>query len=251
MPHVALRGSPSVLRRGALVAAVILFALLLAGTAPAVPPAAAQSTDPLPSAGQWLVLAWNDLGMHCYNRDFQDLAVLPPYNTLWSQVIRVGDPPQIVTDSVRVAYSFPNNTYSVGKSNFWDYDLPLFGVDLAPNAGLTGRGLAGEMDKAAGHFIVEGIPLTEFQDSAPNVAYPYQLATVIARDLATGAELARTITVAPVSTEMHCDYCHNDGGVEDITTGRVETNILTLHDKENWEEYPPGFGRLMDNRPVL
>ena len=40
-------------------------------------------------------------------------------------------------------------------------------------------------------------------------------------------------------------------GVEDISTGRVETNILTLHDKENAEEYPPGHtGNLMDRRPI-
>ena len=32
--------------------------------------------------GTYKILAWNDLGMHCYNRDFSDLAVLPPYNTL-------------------------------------------------------------------------------------------------------------------------------------------------------------------------
>ena len=40
--------------------------------------------------GQYILLGWNDLGMHCYNRDFQDLAVLPPYNTLWAQVIKRG-----------------------------------------------------------------------------------------------------------------------------------------------------------------
>ena len=67
----------------------------------------------------------------------------------------------------------------------------------------------------------------------------------------TSSELARTITVAPVSTEMHCDYCHSDGQRDHIATGKVETNILTLHDKENADEYPAGFGRLMDHRPVL
>lgn len=235
-----------------IVFAVAFCALaLLVLTAPSVKTAMAQSDAAASGADGWLLLAWNDLGMHCYNRDFKDLAVLPPYNTLWSQVIKVGDPPEIVTSNVRVSYSFPNNTYSFGKSNFWDYEQALFGVDLPPNIGLTRRGLAGEMDKAVDHFIAEGIPLTEFQDSDPDTPYPYQLATVIARDSATSAELARTITVAPVSTEMHCDYCHNDGGVDDIATGRVETNILTLHDKENWEKYPPGFGKLMDNRPVL
>lgn len=54
------------------------------------------------AAGSYVVLAWNDLGMHCYNPDFADLAVLPPYNTLWAQVIRVGDPPQIVTSGITV-----------------------------------------------------------------------------------------------------------------------------------------------------
>ena len=200
----------------------------------------------------YVLLSWNDLGMHCYNRDFQDLAVLPPYNTLWAQVVKVGDPPQIVTDGVRVDYSFPDNTYSVGKSNFWDYDQALFGVDLAPNVGLTGNGLAGEMARDGDHFIVEGIPLTEFSDSNPTSPYPYQLAKVVAYENASGKELARAMVVAPVSTEMNCGNCHHDGGVEDISTGRVETNILTLHDEENDEEYPPGFaGGLMANRPVL
>ena len=240
------------LRKAAVLVAAVGIVVLLVFTAPSVKPAAAQSNSPAsPAAPNWVILAWNDLGMHCYNRDFEDLAVLPPYKNLWAQVIKVEDPPQITTSSVKVAYSFPDNTFSVGKSNFWDYDLALFGVDLPPNIGLKGRGSAGEMDKALDHFTAEGIPLTEFRDSAPAEPYPYQLATVIARDTATSAELARTITVAPVSTEMHCDFCHSDGQREGIATGKVETNILVLHDREHAGDYPPGFGRLMDNRPVL
>ena len=203
-------------------------------------------------ANRYTLLAWNDLGMHCYNRDFQDLAVLPPYNNLWAQVVRVGNPPQLITTTVDVSYSFPDNSYSVGKSNFWDFDQALFGVDLAPNVGLAGKSLNDTMDAKLDHFVAEGIPLTEFSDSAPTTPYPYQLATVIARAAGTNAELARLQTVAPVSTEMHCDYCHSDGGVEEISTGRVETNILTLHDKENADEYPVGHTTpLMQRRPVL
>ena len=216
-----------------------------------MPQRAAQTTRPV-SLEDYVVVSWNDLGMHCYNPDFQDLAVLPPYNTLWAQVVRIGDPPQIVTEGITVTYRFPDNTYSVGKSNFWDYDEQLFGVDLPPNIGLAGKGLAGEMDLRDDHFIAEGIPLTEYSDSDLLTPYPYQLAEVIVQDSTTGAELARSTVVAPVSTEMHCDSCHYDGGVEDIATGRVETNILTLHDMENSEEYPPGQNTpLMDRRPVL
>ena len=80
---------------------------------------------------------------------------------------------------------------------------------------------------------------------------PYQLATVIVRDSSTGEELARTQPVAPVSTEMHCDNCHDDNGSGNpgIRTGVVEQNILEKHDFEHGDEYP--IGLLMDRRPIL
>ena len=197
-------------------------------------------------AARYKVLAWNDLGMHCYNRDFQDIAVLPPYNNLWAQVILMGDPPTVVTSGITVTYEFPDNTYSVGKSNFWTYAEPLFGVALVDNIGLTGKGLSGQMDVQGDHFEAVGIPLTEFSDSAPTTPDPYQLATIVVKDTMSGQELARTETVAPVSTEMHCDNCHDDYGraSPDIATGRVGTNILTFHDAE-------AGTTLMASRPVL
>ena len=196
--------------------------------------------------GTYKILAWNDLGMHCYNRDFADLAVLPPYNTLWVQVIKAGDPPTLVTSGVTVEYFYEDNTYSVGKTNFWSYSQDLFGVNLPPNVGLKGKGLSGTMDFSGDHFVAEGIPVTEFSDSAPTTSQPYQLATVIVKDSATGAELARTRVVTPVSSEMRCDKCHSDGGEAspDNPTGKVETNILQLHDEEEGTN-------LMANRPVL
>ncbi|MBE2221648.1 MAG: hypothetical protein IAF02_08920, partial [Anaerolineae bacterium] len=208
--------------------------------------------EPQAPTDAYIVLSWNDLGMHCYNQDFQDLAVLPPFNTLWAQVVKVGDPPEIITRGITITYEFPDNTYSVGKSNFWDYDQDLFGVDLPANVGLAGKGLAGDMDLAGDHFVAEGIPLTEFSDSDINNPEPYQLALVKVIEATSGAELAQSQVVAPVSTEMHCDNCHFDGGVEDISTGRVETNILQLHDEEDMNKYPPGLKTpLMDRRPIL
>ncbi|MFN2167757.1 MAG: hypothetical protein ACK2U9_16020, partial [Anaerolineae bacterium] len=235
-------------------ATTILAAAFLLSVLSASTPAFSE-TRPT-AADRYVVLAWNDLGMHCYNRDFAYLAVLPPFNTLWAQVIKVGDPPQIVTDTtaIRVTYGFADNTYSVGKSNFWDYDQQLLGVDLAPDVGLAGKGLSGEMDLAASatHFVAEGIPLTEFRDSDLNTPYPYQLATIAVWEIGTGAKLAETTAVAPVSTEMHCDNCHSDGQREGIATGSVEKNILTLHDKENIDEYPPGHqGSLVSRAPIL
>jgi hypothetical protein len=196
--------------------------------------------------GAYKILAWNDLGMHCYNRDFSDLAVLPPYNTLWVQVVKAGDPPEVVTTGITVEYYYQDNTYSVGKTNFWDYDQALFGVNLPPNVGLKGKGLSGTMDLAVDHFVAEGIPLTEFSDSAPMVSQPYQQATVIVKDSVSGQELARTQVVTPVSSEMRCDNCHGNNGIAkpDNPTGKVETNILQLHDEEEGTT-------LMADRPVL
>ena len=33
-----------------------------------------------PSTDSYVVIAWNDLGMHCANKDFSNMCILPPYN---------------------------------------------------------------------------------------------------------------------------------------------------------------------------
>jgi hypothetical protein len=197
------------------------------------------------ASGQYIILGWNDLGMHCYNNDFKDLAVLPPYNTLWVQVLKNGDPPQLVTSGIRVRYSFERNTYSVGKTNFWNYEQALFGVNLPPNVGLKGKGLKGFMNLAGDHYVAEGIPLTEYYDGS-TTPQPYQIARIVVTDNATGAVLATQRVVTPVSSEMRCDNCHKDGGWANptIRTHRVATNILTLHDQNEGTT-------LMKQRPVL
>jgi hypothetical protein len=214
---------------------------------PGIPKPAAPT--PAPPAGVYKVISWNDLGMHCMNESFANLAVLPPYNTLWAQVILQGPQPKIITSTVTIDYNIIDNTYSAGKTNFWTYSKQLFPtIDPAPNVGLAGATLAGSMQRDPDHFVVEGIPLTPYLDSAPGPGpqywYPYQRAHVVARDSTTGSVLAETTTVAPVSTEMRCDTCHADGKEPGGHTGNVETNILTLHDAEEGTQ-------LMASRPVL
>ena len=196
--------------------------------------------------GTYKILAWNDLGMHCYNRDFSNLAVLPPYNNLWVQVIQAGDPPKMVTSGITVSYSYADNTYSVGKTNFWTYAKALFGATLADNVGLKGKGLSGTLDLSGDHYVAEGIPLTEFSDSAPTVRQPYQVATVVVKDSTTGAVLATQSVVTPTSSEMRCDNCHSDTGRAhpQKLTGKVETNILQFHDEQSGTH-------LMTSQPVL
>ncbi|MEJ2634921.1 MAG: hypothetical protein P8184_06475, partial [Calditrichia bacterium] len=176
-------------------------------------------------AQKYIIIGWNDLGMHCANKDFQTLAVLPPYNNLMAQVIRLGDAnslPQVVTDGLRVTYEVPGNTYSVGKTNFWSYEDKLFGVSLPDNIGLKGAGLSGDMELVTDHFFREGIPLTPFPDNDLTHEHPYQLALLKVYDSQNNL-LAETQPVIPVSNEINCvsSGCHTS-----------EQQILDRHGEE-------------------
>jgi hypothetical protein len=91
-------------------------------SAPAKTP---QPTGTLADGSKIVLLAWNDLGMHCFNADFSKIAILPPYNDLYAQVVKVGEDPAPITAGLTVEYRYPDNTWSVGgsgklqKSNFW------------------------------------------------------------------------------------------------------------------------------------
>ena len=171
-------------------------------------PAIAQ--EPL---GDYIVLSWNDLGMHCMNQYHNQLSILPPYNNLLAQVIRRGNsntPPELLTGGVSLEYSIPGNTYSVGKTDFWTYANHLFGVTLPDNIGLTGNGLTGEFAAGSPYWIADGIPVTPFTDANPAVEDAYQQALVILRD-PQGTELHRSEPVIPVSIEVNCvsSGCHS------------------------------------------
>ncbi|MEZ5196757.1 MAG: T9SS type A sorting domain-containing protein [Bacteroidales bacterium] len=181
--------------------------------------------DPKSKEDQYIVIGWNDLGMHCSNQDFSKIAVLPPYNNLMAQVIKKGSEstsPELVTSGFVVTYEVPGNTYSVGKTNFWDYEDQLFGVNLLDNIGLTGVGLSGEMVAEDGFFKVEGVPLTPYTDNNLNVEDPYQLALLQAYD-SENLVIASTQPVIPVSNEINCvsSGCHSS-----------ENDILYEHEDE-------------------
>jgi hypothetical protein len=151
--------------------------------------------------------------MHCANKDFSTMVILPPYNNLNAQVIKVGDAdnlPKVITENVKVEYSVPGNTYSVGKTNFWTYANKIFGVTLADNIGLKGNGLSGTMTALTDHFTVEGIPLTPYPDNDLTKEHPYQMGLFKLLDLSNNL-LATTQNVVPVSNEISCvsSGCHS------------------------------------------
>ena len=188
-----------------------------------------------PSANNYTLLAWNDLGMHCMDgMDFSVFTILPPYNTLHAQLKdKAGT---LINNNVTLTYEAVAdstgsiNTYSNVKTNFWSWVGPLFGLNPPVEIGLNLDGLATGTPAPGNHsaslvpapmtfnvnyqwFEAEGIPMTPFPDNptidtAGNpVKNFYPTVKVVARDLSNNI-LAKTTTVLPVSDEMTCKGCH-------------------------------------------
>lgn len=185
----------------------------------------ANNTDQVIS-GDYVVFAYNDLGMHCMNQDFSEMMILPPANTLHATVIRrSGEEPNFVTSGVTVKYKVPLNTESATKTNFWEHAQALLGASLAPNIGLSGNGLSGTMEAPSSNSSKEWsatfIPITPVDDNGKED--PYQVATVTVERQ--GTVVAQTKAVVPVSWEISCDLCHTTQGIS------VDTDILRKHDQ--------------------
>jgi len=188
-------------------------------------------------SGDYVVFAWNDLGMHCLNPTYDELVILPPYNTVNVQVIKRGDPPSIVTSDLSIEYKLTNNTSSYEKRSyggFWDNFTAIFGGTApAHDIGMTGTALSGMMTLNTDHFTAEGMPVVPVYDN--DTWDPYQMIEITVKDLS-GNTLAKTQATVPTSDEMNCAKCHGSTG--------TYTNILTAHDEEEGTT-------LISQKPVL
>ncbi len=204
--------------------------------------------------GEYVVIGWNDLGMHCITPSYSELALLPPYNNLRVQVIKRGDPPKIVTSGISLEYSIVNNKTVSGKTDFWQYAGQLFGSNLAVGIGLTGNGLSGKLKPAGDHFEATGIPVLPYDDQMN--WNPYQTAEVTLKNRL-GLTLNKTRVVLPVSDEINCAQCHAQGmdgtvNLPDGGTESINTNILMVHDYYNGSNGVSTTGPdLVNMKPVL
>jgi hypothetical protein len=194
----------------------------------------------IPAASMsYIVLAWNDQGMPFFSPTYDKEVLLPPYNSLWAQVIKRGDPPEIVTTGVTLEYRIVDNTYSYGKgtasplrsyAQFWDNSFDLFGVSLAHDTGLNlvdpdiHNGLSGTMLVKGNHFEVDGVPVVPINDAG--TWDPYQIAEIVVREASTGTELARTRATVPTSDEINCAKCHGQ-----TINDKEILSVLAEHDK--------------------
>ena len=202
--------------------------------------------------GNYMLTAWNDLGMHCMDgNDFSIWSVLPPFNNLHAQLKdRRGG---LVTSGVTLTYEATIgtdgkiNTSSADKTNFWNFSNRLFpNSNLAPNVGLAGKKTPSTIpqtmsyDTQAKWWKAEGLPITPYNDDGSKNYYP--LVKVSAKDTQ-GKVLATAKVVLPVSDEMDCKRCHASNSLSPKakpTAGWVnhrdpekdfKLNVLRLHDE--------------------
>ncbi len=200
----------------------------------------------------YVLLAWNDLGMHCISDSDPYWVLLPPANDLMAQLIKRGPKPEVVTRDVVIEYRVePDFENPASHVAFWNYAHAVFGKSLKQNIGLSGNGLKGEMEFNAERRVFEAdlIPVVPYPDSGG--FNPYPMFTITARDKKTGRVLATTKTTAPTSTEMGCRNCH--GGkwrVAGVAGFSAETamDVLKMHDKHNRTDL---LARSRRGKPVL
>ncbi len=189
------------------------------------------------ATSEYVLLAWNDLGMHCVSDCDKWFTILPPANTIEAQLIRRGELPALVDTGVTITYAIETqHQHPEGHSDFWKYSESTFGKAIAPPLGLAGTGVIGEMayDGEKGVYAARLVPVVPYRDDG---GYnPYPLFTLEAREKSTGALLATTTAVAPAATEMGCRNCHGGTwrfadrtGVSDETAQA----ILEAHDRIN------------------
>ena len=205
-----------------------------------------------PDEDQYVLLAWNKLGMHCITDTGGRWLILPPANNLNAILIKRGDTPEIVTEGIEIHYQveagFENPSAHV---DFWNNAEALFGAKLEKNKGLTGNGLSGVMKLAedGSHFHIDKIPIVPYHDNG--TFNPYPLFTIKAVAVDTGEELMATKTVAPTSTETGCANCHGGNLYENGMPGIshiAADDILAVHDRMSGTKL---VQQVKEGKPVL
>ncbi|WP_028573531.1 cytochrome ubiquinol oxidase subunit I [Desulfonatronovibrio hydrogenovorans] len=197
-----------------------------------------------PETDEYVLLAWNNLGLKCITDCDDYWSMLPPGNTLYAQLVRRDAFPEIVLDDVVITYrveqGFENPADHV---SFWDNSRSLMGREISRNVGPTGLGMEGRftLNDDLMTFVAGGIPVVPYADDGSINPYPFFY--VEAWDQNTGELLAWTKAVAPVSAEMGCNTCHGGEWRVQGTMGiaaETASDVLKLHDKRNRTELMAG-----------
>ena len=186
---------------------------------------------------EYVLLAWNNLGMHCISDSDPYWILLPPANDIFAQLVKRGNPPEIVTEGVTLEYAVEDGFgYPEHHVRFWEFADKLLGAALEPGVGVGGLRVNGTMKLEEVHkaFAAPFVPVVPYPDDGG--FNPYPVFTITAKNTDSGTVLASTKTVAPTSTEMGCKNCHGGGwrvaGLAGFTD-ETSLDVLKAHDKNS------------------
>ncbi len=187
---------------------------------------------------QYVLLAWNTLGMKCISDADGYFSVLTPGNAMNAVIYQRGESPSpLGSDQVDIFYEAPPGFKNPSAHvDFWKFAPSLMGKELPLNVSAAGRGMAGPMAFNAKSKVFEaiGIPVTPYDDDGS--VNPYPLFTVTAKKKGSEEVLARTQAVVPVGSEMGCKNCHGGQWRKNGVTGlaaQTAEGILKVHDRRN------------------
>ncbi|MBS4098557.1 MAG: hypothetical protein KGZ83_17170 [Sulfuricella sp.] len=208
------------------------------------------------TAGNYTLLAWNNLGMHCFDGlDYSMFSILPPLNTVNAQLKNKAG--ALVTSGVTLTYqATPDltgsiNTISSTKTNFWTYAQALFGLSPAPDVGLLGAPMASNtpapMTYSATNnwFEAVGIPITNVDDAGRKNTYP--MVQIVAKNTA-GQILATTKVVLPVSDMLDCQDCHTSNTGTNAAANAARPAAGWVFDPDPLKDWKKNILRLHDER---
>lgn len=210
------------------------------------------------ATGNYALLAWNNLGMHCMDgTDFSIFSILPPFNGLNAQLVDK-NANKAVTSGVTLTYQAVAdtqgsiNTISSTKTNFWQYVTTIFpGFSPAPDVGLAGYPMASIAPAAMSYnatnnwFEAVGVPITPFDDTGNTNYYP--MVQVTATN-SSGQVLATTKTVLPVSDEMSCAACHSSTNSTNTAANAAKPKAGWVFDSNSVTDWKKNILRLHDEQ---
>lgn len=189
-----------------------------------------------PAKSQYALLAWSEYGMHSITDSDALFTMRMPGSTINAMLIKRGPAPEVITTGVELRYGVETGFENpAGQVDFWQHAASLTDRELPTNTGLAGNSTSGVMqvDDDRRLFVAKELPVVPYKEGGSY--QPYPLITIEAKDQASGAVLAATKAVAPVSTEWGCRNCHGGGwrkgvaGLSPVTAG----NVLLAHDRYN------------------
>ncbi|MDD5758362.1 MAG: hypothetical protein PHI06_04700 [Desulfobulbaceae bacterium] len=220
-----------------------------------------------------VVLATNDLGMHCACPGTEYFMLLPPFNTIRAQVIERGKEPKVLgaEDGIVIEYKMVENTDASLKSDpyysTWIKNMPKYGFGPAVRAdgkvqGISGATLSGQLEpQKEGWWEIVGIPA--YPDATNSTAAdkimtdplggpnrnPYLTAEIKVKDAVSGQLLTETKAVVPVAFGGCCN-CHlqltKDKGMEP-TPANSFALMGSLHKRDSGIDFskidPDGDGQ--------